>query len=64
MTLGANANFGKGDYGSYAGLAAFKGQRRLYAVGPVQHLGGEVLVIDSVPYAAEVRIDKLTVGSS
>lgn len=64
MTLGANANFGKGDFGSYANLADFKGQRHLYAVGPVQHLGGEVLVIDSVPYAAEVRNGKLTVTSS
>lgn len=64
MTLGANANLGKGDFSSYANLADFKGRRHLYAVGPVQHMGGEVLVIDSVPYAAEVRDGNILVSSS
>lgn len=63
-TLGANANFGKGDFSSHANLADFRHTPHLYAVGPVQHLGGEVLVIDSVPYAVEVRDGHLQVISS
>jgi len=63
-TLGASANLGKGDYSSYANLADFKAKRHLYAVGPVQHMGGEVLVIDSVPYAAEIRDGNVRVTSS
>lgn len=63
-TLGANANFAKGDFGSYANLADFRLRRHLYAVGPVQHLGGEVTVIDSVPYAVQVEDGKLKVTSA
>ena len=63
-TLGANANLGKGDFGSYADLRDLRGLRHLYAVGPVQHLGGEVLIIDSVPYGVEVRDQQLQVTSS
>ncbi len=63
-TLGASANFGKGDFGSYADLRDLRGLPHLYAVGPVQHLGGEVLVIDSIPYAVEVRDQQLWVTSS
>jgi len=63
-TLGASANLGKGDFSSYADLRDLQGLRHLYAVGPVQHLGGEVLVIDSVPYAVEVRDQQLRVTSS
>jgi acetolactate decarboxylase len=63
-TLGANANLGKGDFGSYADLRDLRGLRHLYALGPVQHLGGEVLIIDSVPYGVEVRDQQLQVTSS
>lgn len=63
-TLGANANFAKGDFGSYANLADLRQRRHLYAVGPVQHLGGEVMVIDSVPYAVQVEDGKLKVSST
>jgi hypothetical protein len=63
-TLGANSNFAKGDFGSYANLADFRHRRHVYAVGPVQHLGGEVTVIDSVPYAVQVDEDKLEVTSA
>lgn len=63
-TLGANANFGKGDFSSHANLADFRQRRHLYAVGPVQHLGGEVTVIDSVPYAVEVGEGGLKVASA
>lgn len=45
-TLGASANLAKGDFGSYADLRDLQGLRHLYAVGPVEHLGGEILVID------------------
>lgn len=62
-TLGANANFAKGDFGSYANLEDLRERRHLYAVGPVQHLGGEVTVIDSVPYAVQIEEGKLKVGS-
>lgn len=63
-TLGANANFGKGDFASYANLAEFRHTPHLYALGPVQHLGGEVLVLDSEPYAVEVSEGRLRVTSS
>lgn len=63
-TLGANANFAKGDFSSYANLADFRHRRHLYAVGPVQHLGGEVTVIDSVPYAVQVDEGRLKVTSA
>lgn len=62
-TLGANSNFGRGDFGSYANLDDFRGWPHLYALGPVQHVGGEVLVIDSMPYAVEVVDGVLKVTS-
>jgi hypothetical protein len=63
-TLGANANFAKGDFSSYANLADFRHRSHVYAVGPVQHLGGEITVIDSVPYAVEIVEGKLKVTST
>lgn len=63
-TLGANANFARGDFSSYANLADFRQRRHVYAVGPVQHLGGEVTVIDSVPYAVQIEDGKLKVTSA
>jgi hypothetical protein len=35
-----------------------------YAIGPVQHRGSEVTVIDSVPYAVQVGEGKLKVTSA
>jgi hypothetical protein len=35
-----------------------------YAIGPVQHRGSEVTVIDSAPYAVQVGEGKLKVTSA
>ena len=54
----------KGDVSAYADLNDFKGIEHFYALGAVEGLKGEILVLDGVPYISSVHEEQLSIDNS
>ena len=52
--MGAQRNVLQGDIGGHIALASISDLRNLYAVGPAEHLQGEVSIFDSVPSISRI----------
>ena len=54
----------KGDISAKADLTDFKNTENFYALGAVESLKGEILVLDSKPFVSSVKDQKLTISNS
>ena len=54
----------KGDISAKADLLELKDSKHLYALGAVENLKGEVLILDSKPYISSVKEEKLSIDHS
>lgn len=54
----------KSDVSAYADLNDFKATEHFYALGAVEKLKGEILVIDGVPYISSVQEEQLKIDNS
>ncbi len=54
----------KGDLSAYADLNDFKEEPHLYALGAVENLKGEILILDGVPHISSDQNDTLKIDNS
>ena len=54
----------KGDLNAYADLNAFHSTHHFYAIGALEGLKGEILVLDGVPYISSVQENSLKIDDS
>ncbi|UKN01095.1 acetolactate decarboxylase [Paracrocinitomix mangrovi] len=54
----------KNDISAHAKLSDFNGESHLYALGAVEGLKGEILILDGVPYISSVNGDSLKIDNS
>lgn len=54
----------KGDLSAQADLKDFKDTIHMYALGAVENLKGEILILDSQPYISSVQNEELTITHS
>lgn len=54
----------KGDISAQADLAHFQDSEYFYALGAVENLKGELLILDSKPFISSVQDQKLTISNS
>jgi len=54
----------KGDISSQADLTHFQETEHFYALGAVENLKGEILILDSKPFISSVKDQKLTISNS
>lgn len=54
----------EGDISAKADLDNFKSTPHLYALGPLENLQGEILILDGVPYISTVQNAELNIGSA
>lgn len=54
----------KGDISAQADLTDFQDTKHFYALGAVENLKGEILILDSKPYISSVQDQELTISNS
>jgi len=54
----------KGDISAQADLTDFQDTKQFYALGAVENLKGEILILDSKPYISSVKDQNLTISNS
>lgn len=54
----------KGDLSAQANLADFENADHLYALGAVENLKGEILIMDGTPFISSVQNEKLEISNS
>ena len=54
----------KGDLSAYASLNDFKNIEHLYALGAIEKLKGEILILDGIPYVSFVQENQLKIDNS
>ncbi len=54
----------KGDISAQADLTNFQDTEHFYALGAVENLKGEILILDSKPFISSVQDQKLTISNS
>lgn len=54
----------KGDISVQADLSEFQNTEHFYALGAVESLKGEILILDSKPFVSSVQDQKLTISNS
>ena len=54
----------KGDLSAYANLNDYKNIEHLYALGAVEELKGEILILDGIPYISSVEENQLKIDNS
>jgi len=53
-----------GDLSAYANLNDYKNIEHLYALGAIEELKGEILVLDGIPYISSVQENQLNIDNS
>lgn len=54
----------KGDLSAYANLNDYKNIEHLYALGAIEELKGEILILDGIPYISSVQENLLKIDNS
>lgn len=54
----------KGDISAQADLTDFKNTQHFYALGAMENLKGEILILDSKPFISSVQDQELAISNS
>lgn len=54
----------KGDLSAYANLNDYKNIEHIYALGAIEELKGEILILDGIPYISSVEENQLKIDNS